>query len=265
MLGAIVGDIVGSVYEFDNYRKKDFVLFAPYHGNRCFATDDSILTLAVAKAVLETGRGNGTLSENAVRWMQTIGRPYPGCGYGGNFYRWMYSDDPKPYGSYGNGAAMRVSPVAHAAKTLEGALRMADEVTCVTHGHSEGMRGAEATAACVWLALHGYTAEEIGKFVRSRFYEIDFTIDEIRPTYCFNETCRGTVPQAIQAFLESNGFEDALRIAISVGGDSDTLAAIACSIAGAYYGIPQEIADRAKSFLDPTLSAVLDEFELQYC
>ena len=265
MLGAIVGDSVGSVYEFDNFKSKDFIPFAPYHGNYCFATDDSIMTLAIAKAVLETDKGNGTLPQNAVRYMQGIGKQYPYCGFGGNFYCWIFSDDPKPYGSYGNGSAMRVSPVAYAAKSIEEAIHMADEVTCVTHSHPQGMLGAEATAACVWLALHGHSREDIGQYVNAHFYKIDFTIDEIRPTYRFNETCQDTVPQAIRAFLESTDFEDALRTAVSVGGDSDTLAAITCSIAGAYYGVPQKIAEKASIFLDPDLLDILDDFEARFC
>ena len=260
MLGAIVGDIVGSVYEFSNHRSKEFELFKP----QCFATDDSIMTLAIAKAVLESAPDHHDLADNAVKYMREVGQPYPYCGYGGRFMDWMYSDKPKPYNSFGNGAAMRVSPVAYAAKGLEEAVEMSKAVTAVTHNHPEGIKGAEATAVCTWLALHGAGKDRILDVVNSLYYHIDFTIDEIRPTYRFNETCQDTVPQALEAFFESTDFEDAIRIAISVGGDSDTLAAITGAVAGAYYGIPDDIAKKASSYLDPVLSDILSEFERKY-
>lgn len=263
MLGAIVGDVVGSIYEFNNHRSKDFELF----GKGCFATDDSIMTLAVAKAVLESkdsGYNSDVLAANAVKYMHEIGRPYPNCGYGGRFADWMYSNDPHPYNSFGNGAAMRVSPVAYAAPTMEDCARMSKAVTAVTHNHPAGILGAEATACAVWAALHKWTKDEICELME-RYYDLDFTIDEIRPTYYFNETCQDTVPQAFVAFLEADNFEDTVRTAISVGGDSDTLAAIACSIAGAYYGIPETISEKAYSYLDNRLKAILYEFESTYC
>lgn len=261
IVGAIVGDVVGSVYEFNNIKTKDFPLFK----NGCFATDDSIMTLAVAKAVMESNEEHSDLGDNAVRYMQEIGRPYPRCGYGGNFMNWIYSERPQPYNSFGNGSAMRVSPVAYAAKSLAEAEKMAKLVTEVTHNHPEGVKGAKATAGAVWLALNGASQEDIGRYVKGNYYKIDFTLDEIRPTYEFNEICQDTVPQAIEAFLEARDFEEALRNAISIGGDSDTLAAITCSIAGAYWGVPESIMKKSASYLDDRLSKILVEFDNRYC
>lgn len=261
VIGAIIGDIVGSVYEFNNIKTKEFPLFK----EGCFATDDSIMTLAVAKAVMESNAEHTDLNNNAVKHMQEIGRPYPRCGYGGNFMTWIYSDDPKPYNSFGNGSAMRVSPVAYAAKSLAEAEKMAKLVTEVTHNHPEGIKGAKATAGAVWLALNGASQDDIGRHVKGNYYKLDFTLDEIRPTYEFNEICQDTVPQAIEAFLEATSFEDALRNAISIGGDSDTLAAITCSIAGAYWGVPESIAEKATKYLDGRLSGILAKFDNRYC
>ncbi len=261
VIGAIVGDVVGSVYEFNNIKTKDFPLFK----KGCFATDDSIMTLAVAKAVMESNEDHSDLGGNAVRYMQEIGRPYPHCGYGGNFMNWIYSERPQPYNSFGNGSAMRVSSVAYAAKSLAEAERMAKLVTEVTHNHPEGIKGAKATAGAVWLALNGASQEDIGRYVKSNYYKLDFTLDEIRTTYEFNEICQDTVPQAIEAFLEARDFEEALRNAISIGGDSDTLAAITCSVAGAYWGVPVSIAEKSESYLDGRLSGILAEFDNRYC
>ncbi len=234
MLGAIIGDMVGSIYEFHNHRSKDF----PFFSDQCWPTDDSIMTIAVAKALLATdGKAEG-LSKQAVKWMRKIGRQYPDCGYGGRFYGWMFSDRPQPYGSYGNGAAMRVSACGWAAGSLGEARELAYAVTSVTHDHPAGIDGAEAVACAIYLARTGSSKEEIRQFIEDNYYDLDFTLDEIRPRYRFNESCQGTVPQAIEAFLESESFEDAIRNAISIGGDSDTLAAIAGGIAEAFYGIP---------------------------
>ena len=257
MLGAIIGDIVGSRFEWDNIKSKEFGFF----DRRCFFTDDSVMTLAVAKAILDCCGDPGRLSDQAVRCMQKIGRPYPDCGYGGRFYGWIYSDDPKPYNSYGNGAGMRVSAVAWAARDLETCIAMSEAVTAVTHNHPEGIKGAEAIAVATYLALHGATKEEIRAQIRQRYYPLDFTLDEIREDYAFNETCQETIPQAIEAFLESTDFEDAIRNAISIGGDSDTLAACTGAIAEAYYGIPESLRTRAKRYLDRRLLSVLESFE----
>lgn len=259
IIGGIVGDIAGSVYEFDNYRVKDFTLFGDYHGHKCFATDDTIMTLAVCKAFIESTPTFENLDKNLVRYMQEVGRPYPDCGYGGRFMQWMYSEHPHPYNSFGNGAAMRVSAAAYAANTLSEAMDLAEITASVTHNHPEGIKGAKATAALIYMGLHGFTFYQMSSFA-DHFYDLNFSIDDIRKTYQFNETCQDTVPQAIVAFLESTDYEDAIRNAISVGGDSDTLACITGSIAGAYYGVPFEIQDKALSYLDPHLRGIYDDF-----
>ena len=261
MIGAIIGDIVGSRFEFNNYRAKDFELFT----SDCFFTDDSIMSLAIGKALLEAqGESDATLEAKTIHYMQLIGRPYPHCGYGGRFYDWMYTDNPKPYNSFGNGAAMRVSACAYVAQSLEQALHFSDIVTAVSHNHEEGLKGARATTAAIYMALQGASMAEIKEHIVNNYYALDFTIDEIRESYYFNETCQETVPQALEAFFESSSFEDALRIAISVGGDSDTLAAITCSVAEAFYGVPQVIRTQAESYLDDRLLTVLRDFESQY-
>ncbi|MCL2033802.1 MAG: N-6 DNA methylase [Oscillospiraceae bacterium] len=260
MLGAIIGDIVGSRFEWNNIKTKEFDFFT----YRCEATDDSIMTLAVAKAILEAKGDIDILSKRAVENMREVGRPYPNSGYGGMFRQWMYSDDMGPYNSFGNGAAMRVSACGFAAKSLEEAIMLSRKVTEVTHNHPEGLKGAEAAAVCVFLARNGKNILEIRDYVNTHYYPMDFTLDGIRDNYQFNETCQDTVPQAIMAFLESTGFEDAIRNAISIGGDSDTLAAITGAIAEAYYGVPTEIRKHALTFLDERLLNILNDFENAY-
>lgn len=257
MIGAIIGDIVGSRFEWNNHRSKDFELFT----GECFATDDSIMTLAIGKALMESKSGWSDLGEQAVRCMQEVGRPYPRCGYGGRFWDWMYSDHPKPYNSFGNGAAMRVSACGFVARSLEEAKALSKAVTEVTHNHPEGLKGAEATVVAIYMARTGSTIEEIRDVIDQEYYPIDFTLDEIRDTYAFNETCQDTVPQALEAFFESNSFEDAIRNAISVGGDSDTLAAITGGIAEAYYGVPADLRDMAETYLDNRLLSILHRYE----
>ena len=264
MLGAIIGDIAGSVYEFSSIKTKEFPLFGDWQGHGCRFTDDSAMTLAVAGALLEAAGEEGGLSACTVRWMQRVGRKYPDAGYGGTFRRWLQAGDPKPYHSYGNGAAMRVSPAAWAAGSLEEALRLADAVTAVTHDHPEGLKGARATAACVYLARTGESKETIRDHVLEHYYPLAETLAEIRPGYRFDVTCQGSVPQAIQAFLEAESFEDAIRNAVSLGGDSDTQAAIAGSIAGPYFGIPDALRERALAFLPEDLKAVLLAFEARF-
>jgi ADP-ribosyl-[dinitrogen reductase] hydrolase len=270
LIGAIIGDIVGSRFEFNNHRNKDFELFT----DECKVTDDSIMTIAVAKAIMETEKNLKFLSnyrENnhdyykllesmTIKYMQEIGRKYPYCGYGGMFRRWVFSDNPKPYNSFGNGAAMRISPVGFFANTEHEARELSKTVTSVTHNHEEGIKGAEATVVSIYMARHGATKEEIRQKINENYYSLNFTINEIRDTYKFNETCQGTVPQAIVAFLESTSFEDAIRTAISVGGDSDTVAAIAGSIAEAYYGVPDDIKEKALTYLDTKLRSIYDEW-----
>ncbi|HZK18301.1 MAG TPA: ADP-ribosylglycohydrolase family protein [Clostridia bacterium] len=269
MLGAIVGDIVGSRFEFNNHKSKDFKLF---HGS-CFPTDDSIMTLAVAKAVMgavgqysPVNKGYNRafyakLSLLTVRYMREIGRKYPDCGFGGMFYRWVFSDNPRPYKSFGNGAAMRISPVGFVARGEMEAENLARAVTEVTHNHAEGIKGAKAVALAMVMARRGTLKDEIQKRISNDYYPLDFKIDDIRPTYSFKETCQETVPQAIKCFLEATSFEDAIRTAISLGGDSDTIAAITGAIAEAYYGVPAGIKEKALGYLDLELRGIYDMWE----
>ena len=249
MLGAIIGDIVGSVYEWNNIKTKDFPLFS----EKCFFTDDSVMTIAVAEALL-----NGASPDNFIDSFKKFGRLYPDAGYGGRFGSWLLSDDRKPYNSWGNGSAMRVAPCAWFADSLEEAEKLAEDSAAVTHDHPEGIKGAKATAAAIFLARSGRT-KEIRSYIENTYcYDLSRTLDEIRPGYEFNESCQETVPEAIIAFLESRDFEDAIRNAISLGGDSDTLAAITGSIAEAAYRIESEIVTRTFHFLDDTLSSVIN-------
>ena len=260
MFGAIIGDIVGSRFEWHNIKTKEFELFH----RRCHPTDDSVMTLAVAQAILDSDGDPASLSENSVRNMQVFGWRYPGAGYGGRFIKWLCAEDPQPYNSYGNGSAMRVTPCGFAAKTLEEAIDMADAVTRVTHNHPEGMKGAEAVAAAIFLARSGKTKEEIRSHIEQNYYPLDFTLDEIRPDYTFHVSCQKSVPQALEAFFESTSFEDAIRNAISIGGDSDTIASITGGIAEAYYGIPVTIEKMALAFLYSQQREILDAFREKF-
>ncbi|MDR3135248.1 MAG: ADP-ribosylglycohydrolase family protein [Deltaproteobacteria bacterium] len=261
MIGAIIGDIVGSRFEFNNIKSREFELLHP----GCFFTDDSVMTVAVAKAILAAGGDCSMLGQETVLALRELGQRYPDSGYGGMFRKWLFSGNPMPpYGSYGNGAAMRVSPCGLAARTVEEARLLSRLVTEVTHNHPEGLKGAEAVAVCAFLARTGHGKEEIGEYARKNYYPLGFTLDSIRASYLYNGTCQETVPQALVAFLESVGFEDAIRGAVSIGGDSDTLAAITGGLAEAYYGIPQGIAKKALSYLPEPLSAVICQFYRVY-
>lgn len=260
MIGAIIGDIVGSRFEWDNNRSKDFD-FLTY---KCFFTDDSVMSLAVCEALMSSKRDYRDLSDQAVKGMQAIGRHYPDCGYGGRFNKWMFSDSPEPYNSFGNGAAMRVSGCGFVANSIEEAKTLSYKVAAVTHNHPEGIKGAEATTVAVFLARSGKNILEIRDYIDKHYYPMDFSLDDIRETYQFNETCQETVPQALVSFFESSNFEDAIRNAISIGGDSDTLAAITGGIAEAYYGVPTHIRKHALTFLDERLLKILLEFENLY-
>ena len=267
MIGAIVGDIVGSRFEWHNRKSKKFTFLKGAKDSRhpCEFTDDTVMTLAVADAILkwrELGDASyEALSAEAVRQMQAYGRRYPRAGYGGAFRHWLRDDDPQPYNSWGNGSAMRVSACGWAGRTLDEVKAMSRAVTEVTHNHPEGIKGAEATAVATFLARTGSSMEEIRKCVLENYYKIDFTLDEIRPTYEFDVSCQGSVPQALEAFFESTSFEDAIRNAISIGGDSDTLGAICGAVAGAYYGVPADIREKAAEFLDSQLLETLHAFE----
>ena len=260
MLGAIIGDIAGSRFEWANHKSKEFDLLT----YKCSPTDDSIMTLALARAILESKPDYSDLSDKAIQCMQTVGRKYPDCGFGGHFYRWVFSNDPQPYNSYGNGAAMRVSPAGFAANSLEEAKMIARTITEVTHNHPEGLKAAEAVAVAIFMARKGSSMLEIRDVITSDYYPLGFTLDEIRPTYRFDVSCQGSVPQAFEAFFESTDFEDAIRNAISIGGDSDTIAAICGGIAEAYYGVPSSLRKHALTFLDKDLLQILVDFENKY-
>lgn len=246
VLGAIIGDIVGSVYEFNEIKTKDSPLFSEH----CCPTDDSIMTLAIASALVECEKDYSKLADETIKQMQRWGMRYPKAGYGSMFSDWLRTNDPQPYNSFGNGSAMRVSPVAYVAKSIEEVKELSRIVTSVTHNHPEGIKGAEATAVATYMALHGSKKEEIFTVIDNEYYPMNFTLDEIRADYEFNETCQETVPQALKAFFEATDFEDAIRNAVSIGGDSDTIAAITGAVAGAYYGVPLHIEHKALKYLD---------------
>jgi len=257
MLGAIIGDIVGSRFEFHNIKTKDFELFDP----GCRFTDDSVMTLAVTCALLDSKKDHSNLGTQAIGYMRRLGRDlYPaGRGYGGMFRQWLQVEKPEPYNSWGNGAAMRVSPCGFFGKSVEEVKELSRIVTEVTHNHPEGIKGAEATAVAVFLARTGKKIPEIKKYISDNYYNIEFTLDEIRPTYTFRPSCQETVPQALECFFESTSYEDAIRNAISIGGDSDTIGAITGGVAEAYYGIPKEIKDKAMAYLDNNFEKVLKQ------
>lgn len=248
MIGAIAGDIIGSVYEFDNIKTTDFPLFT----SESDYTDDTIMTVAVADWLLNGG--------DLTRVMQEYGRKYP-CpmgGYGGRFSGWLREKDPQPYNSWGNGSAMRVSAVGWKFDSLEETLDIARETAIVSHNHSEGIKGAQATAAAIYLARIGKSKQEIKQYIETTFfYDLNRTCDEIRPTYHFNESCQGTVPEAIIAFLDSTDFENAIRLAVSLGGDSDTLACITGGIAEAFYGVPDTIREEVVKRLPKEFNRLL--------
>ena len=248
MLGSIIGDIAGSVYEFNNYRAKDFAPF--FHPNAAF-TDDTVCTVAIADALIHDKCPARTLKDWGERY-------WSNGGWGRSFALWLGSDSLEPYGSYGNGAAMRVAPAGLLASSLEEAQAFSVKVTEVTHNHPEGMRGAAATASAVYLAKSGMPTDGIRSYITETYgYDLNRSIDEIRPGYVFNETCQRSVPEAITCVLEANSFEDAIRNAISIGGDSDTIAAIAGGVAEALFGIPDDIANEVWKKLPVDMRQVL--------
>lgn len=247
MLGAIIGDVIGSPYEFESDKTKDFMLFVP----SCRPTDDSVLTVAVGCACVEADCDNEFQFKSVLaEKFRELAKQYPNAGYGERFYRWMILNESEPYGGKTNGSAMRVSPVAWAVDTLEDVERLAKWSAEVTHNHPEGIKGAQAVAAAIFLARTGSTKQEIKNYIESKYYDLDFTVDEIRPYYHHDMTCEGSVPQAIVCFLDSTDFEDAVRNAVSLGGDGDTQACIAGSIAEAFYGIPEEIQEEVFKYID---------------
>jgi ADP-ribosylglycohydrolase len=254
MLGAIAGDIIGSVYEGQPIKTKDFPLFHP----RCRFTDDTVLTAAVADAIL-----SGRSYAESIR---EIGRRHPHAGYGGSFANWLFADDPHPYNSFGNGSAMRVSPIGFAFPTEKEVLEQAKATAEITQNHPEGIKGAEATALAVFLARTGRNKEDIRRRIMAQFgYNLKRTTDDIRPGYSFDISCQGTVPEAMVAFLDSDSYEDAVRNAVSLGGDSDTLACITGGIAEAFYGgVPDEIIARVREHLTPDLWSITEAFTKKF-
>lgn len=260
MLGAILGDIVGSPYEFDcGDKTKDFPLFH----DRCRFTDDSVMTIAVADALMasKTSDSDDVIRARLVESMKRWGKAYPHAGYGAGFSYWLKSDDPQPYNSFGNGSAMRVSAVAWLYEDLETVRKMARISADVTHNHPEGIKGAESVAAAIFMARTGSSKEEIKAYICSEFgYDLSRTCNEIRPDYHHVESCQQTVPEAITAFLEGESFEDVIRTAVSLGGDCDTLTAIAGSVAEGFYGVPDELKAECIKRLPEDMLEVVEQF-----
>ena len=262
MKGAIIGDIVGSVYEFDNIRTKDFPLFS----FRSEFTDDTVMTCAVAQLLLDS-KGDYTAlpPEHITETLQTWGRKYPDAGYGNMFFEWIFSDQPYPYYSCGNGSAMRISPVGMIAKDLKTAENLAAKISEVSHNHEEGIKGAVCIAESMVLLKKGVDKKTLRKYVEEKYYQLAKTCEDYRNEQAGHhgkEICQITVPQAIVCFLESTDFEDCIRNCISIGGDSDTIAAIAGGLAEAFYGVPNEIWAYAEEYLDADLRSIIDDFYL---
>ena len=260
MIGAIVGDIVGSKYEFNNIKTKDFPLFS----NGCRFTDDTVMTLAIFKALDDCNGDYSNLSSNAILRMQEYGKMFWNAGYGNKFFLWLISKKPEPYNSFGNGSAMRVSPVAYFAEDLNEVKFLSEQVTKVTHNHIEGLKGAEAAAVAVWLALHKKSKDEIKEYIEQNYYPLNFDYDDLVQNYKYSMTCEGSVPQAIYCFLISKDFEDAIRNCVSIGGDCDTTGAICGAIAGAFYGVPEDIEANALNYLDPKLLEIVNSFKSKF-
>ena len=261
MIGAIIGDIVGSRFEYDNIKTKDFELFT----DDCHFTDDTVLTVAGAGALLDGGYPSFLkLQKSSSIWLRGLAKKYPDADYGTRFRNWVNSKSDEPTSSYGNGAASRISPVGLVATSCEQAIDFAETITGVTHNHIEALKGASAVAASMYYARIGQSKEQIKRYVHDNFYPMNFTLDEIRSTYLYSLACWDTVPQALEAFFESTGFEDAIRNAISIGGDSDTIAAITGGLAEAYYGVPQELREKAESYLDERLFRIIRVFEMNF-
>jgi len=250
MFGAIAGDVIGSAYEWNPVKTTDFQLFT----DKSYFTDDTVLTVATA-AALTSDMGYA----QAYRYFALTN---PGAGYGGMFERWVISNNQEPYNSYGNGSAMRVAPIAWAFESIEQVLAEAKKSATTTHSHPEGIKGAQATAAAIFMARHGISKEAIKNYVTAHFgYDLDRKLDDIRPDYRFDVTCQGSVPESIIAFLEGTSWEDTVRLAVSLGGDADTQAAIAGSIAEAFYGsVPQEIMNKVTPLLTKDLQEIMDRF-----
>ena len=260
MYGAIIGDIVGSQFEFDRGNKsRDFELFS----KECKFTDDTVMTVAVAEALLDAGKDadEKTIKEELIRSLKKWGKAYPRAGYGNRFKQWVLTDKSEPYGSYGNGSAMRVSPAGWLYDSMERTREVARWTAEITHNHPEGVKGAESTAAAIFMARHGKSKKEIKECIVEEFnYDLSRTLDDIRPGYHHVESCQETVPEAITAFLEGVDFEDVVRGAVSLGGDCDTLTCIAASIGEAFFGIPEELKKETLKRIDPEMREIYENF-----
>lgn len=257
MIGAIAGDVIGSVFEWNSTKSVEFDLFHP----EATFTDDSVLTFAIARAILDAHPKRPTNSAYG-KSLRDFGNRYPGRGYGGNFQRWLHSARPRAYNSFGNGSGMRVSPIGLAWDKDSVVLREAEKSAAPTHNHEEGIKGAQAVALGVLLARTGASKDQIRAELAGRFrYDLARTVESIRPAYVFDVTCQGSVPEAIIAFLDSSSYESAVRNAISLGGDADTQACIAGAIAGAYYDVPPGVISETRSRLPAEFLRILEEFE----
>lgn len=257
LLGAILGDIIGSPYEFSSGKRKEFSLFTC--GSRL--TDDSLMTIAIGCACVNASiYDEDDFKSKVAYYMRLIGRQYPDAGYGAKFYRWLFDDNMGAYNSFGNGSGMRVSPVAYVGTTLEDVERLAKWSAEVTHNSADGICGAQAIASAIFLARTGKSKDEIREYIGENFYNLDFTLDYIRPFYSFDVTCKGSVPQAIVCFLEAESYEDAVRNAISLGGDCDTIGAMAGAIAEAYFGIPENLQEKAFEYMDEQIQEYYYEY-----
>ena len=259
MFGAVVGDVIGSLYEVNNIKEKDFSLFS----NQSRYTDDSVMSCAIAKSCINyyNKKDIEKFRKDVVKNMRELGRLHINAGYGGTFIKWLLTKNPIPYNSWGNGSAMRVSPVAWISDSIEECEQLAEVSASVSHNHPEGVKGAKAIASAVFMANNGFDKEDIKNYIEKKYYDLNFNLDDIRDEYKFDVSCQGSVPQAIKAFLEGNDFEDVVRDAVSIGGDSDTIAAMAASIAEAYYGIPKDIVDMTNAYLSADLKQILNEFD----
>ena len=252
MFGASIGDVVGSRWEFNNIKTKDFELF----GKGCYATDDTVMTCAVADILVNKKQNN---KDKIIDTLKKWGKKYPDAGYGGHFYNWVLGSDREPYNSYGNGSAMRVSAAGWIGKTEKEVKNLSRKVTEVTHNHPEGIKGAEVTAMCIYYARNGKSRDFIKQYVE-QYYNLDFDYEELRKTYKHaKEICQNTVPQAIYCFLISHSFEDCLRTTISIGGDCDTTAAISCAIAEAYYGGCDGLEKYVRNYLTEEMYEILSK------
>lgn len=275
--GAIIGDVAGSRFEFKPIKSKDFDLFYSFSGKghdtnqtledylkSSHFTDDTVMTIAVANALIEANGDYSNLRELAVKNLKYFGRKYPNRGYGYKFQQWLYSDSNEHYNSLGNGSAMRISSIPYFANSLDEVKRLSKMVTDVTHNHPEGIKGAEAVAVLIWMALHNFTKEDIRKEVENNYYNLDYDYNELLQTYTHDETCQNSVPQSIYAFFISTDYEDCIRTAISMGGDADTMACIAGSIAGAYYGVPSDLQKQVLNFLPDEFVNIIENLTKIY-